>query len=627
MNWIFPSNNNGDINGIGHSGVETFQGTPLKSLAREICQNSLDAALPDRVVEVEFMKFALDVNEFPDATSLNSAFVASLDFWKKQSNKKTIDFFDRAIAMMTSGSIPFLRVSDFNTTGLQGSREEYNTPWCNLTKSSGASDKSGTSGGSFGIGKFAPYACSEFRTVFYSTLDKEGVEAYQGISRITSFRCPDNNDITVGVGYYGEADNKPVHAQLSLDSGFVRSNQQTGTDIFISGFKFFSTDWKTDIITSILDGFLYAIYTGNLVVRVGDVEICKEALSELLVEYQSDLSENADKYFTVLTSPDTVWYTEDYRQHGRIRLGLMLQGEMHRKVAMIRKTGMKIMDRGGISGIIPFAGVMLIEGEKVNDYLRTLENPEHTKWEPDRIEPKTRIPEAKSYVKGLIDYIKECLELLKQEDASDEIDPDVGEFLPDEPNVEEKSSKNPQESLADTIKSFEVSTPPRRPVSSSVTIDGDQDNLDESGETEHEQSDSGAGHGDGTSSSGGDGTGDNEGAGQGENPRERTRALSSIVAAKVRIVCLNKELGEYSIAFVPLESAEDGRLELLLSAESQNYEAPLLSAVGLGIPSVSINRNQITGLEFVKDAPVRIKATLDFDEYCSMEVKAYGYKK
>ena len=43
--WNFPSNNYGQIFGIADSGVETFKGTTIKSLAREICQNSLDAAL------------------------------------------------------------------------------------------------------------------------------------------------------------------------------------------------------------------------------------------------------------------------------------------------------------------------------------------------------------------------------------------------------------------------------------------------------------------------------------------------------------------------------------------------------------------------------------------------------
>ena len=37
--WSFPSNNYGQISGIADSGVETFNGTPMKSLAREICQN------------------------------------------------------------------------------------------------------------------------------------------------------------------------------------------------------------------------------------------------------------------------------------------------------------------------------------------------------------------------------------------------------------------------------------------------------------------------------------------------------------------------------------------------------------------------------------------------------------
>ena len=39
--WNFPSNNHSQTIGIADSGVETFKGTPIKSLAREICQNSI----------------------------------------------------------------------------------------------------------------------------------------------------------------------------------------------------------------------------------------------------------------------------------------------------------------------------------------------------------------------------------------------------------------------------------------------------------------------------------------------------------------------------------------------------------------------------------------------------------
>ena len=52
--WNFPSNNYGQIFGIADSGVETFKGTPIKSLAREICQNSLDG-VSDRDFAVELL--------------------------------------------------------------------------------------------------------------------------------------------------------------------------------------------------------------------------------------------------------------------------------------------------------------------------------------------------------------------------------------------------------------------------------------------------------------------------------------------------------------------------------------------------------------------------------------------
>jgi hypothetical protein len=630
MRWSFPSNNKGDINGIGNSGVETFQGTPLRSLAREICQNSLDAALEGKTVEVQFMPFALNIGDFPDAESLEEAFRASLDFWSVQSVKKATDFFERAIKMMESGSIPFLRISDFNTTGLKGSKSEYNTPWCNLTKSSGASDKAGTAGGSFGIGKFAPFACSEFRTVFYSTLDIENVTAFQGISRITSFRR--DVDITVGVGYYGAENNQPVYSQLNLDPHFRRDKKQTGTDIFIAGFRFHSTDWKDSIITSVLDGFLYAVYTGKLVVRVSDVVIDKETLPALIAEYQTSLAENADKYYTVLTSDDTVWYEVDFKNHGFVRLGLIIQSdkhqvEMHRRVAMIRKTGMKIMDRGNISGIIPFAGVMLIEGEKINDFLRNLENPQHTKWEPERIEPKSQVPFARAYIKELVDYIKDCLEKLKRENDVDEIDPDVGEYLPDESDIDSGEDTHETEALADTIKAIEVTIPPRSNAKARVFTDGDETTTDdEHGNIVEEDTDSGAGHEDGDDSSGGSGGGSSEGDGHGENPKERHKSLVGIAASKIRVVCLNKDAGEYSITFVPASSAENGRFDLFLSAESQDYNAPIISATGMGQPPLTVNENRISGLSFTANTPVRLKVTIDYHDYCSMEVKAYGNK-
>ena len=88
---------------------------------------------------------------------------------------------------------------------------------------------------------------------------------------------------------------------------------------------------------------------------------------------------------------------------GKVTLRLMIQPDFHRRVAMVRRTGMKIMDKGNINGLIPFAGVLYIEGDKPNEYLRTLENPQHTKWEIERAENKS---EAKVFYPPLLSLSK-----------------------------------------------------------------------------------------------------------------------------------------------------------------------------------------------------------------------------
>lgn len=622
MKWSFPSNNNGDVNGIGHSGVETFQGTPLKSLAREICQNSLDAALDGKKVTVDFITFNLKKNDIPGADDLRDAFVRSLAFWEP---KKAKDFFKAALEVIDADIIPFLRISDYNTTGLCGSDGEYGTPWCNLTKSSGASDKAGTSGGSFGIGKYAPFACSSFRTVFYSTFDKDGKSAYQGISRITSFRNSDN-EITTGVGYYGGENNSPIfNEQLSLDPTYSRPYGETGTDVYIAGFRK-SVDWKSDIIASILDGFLYAIYMGKLVVHVDDITISKENLADLCEDYKEYLTENANNYYEILTTTQSV--DIDFENMGLIRLWIAIRHDrpdMHRKVAMIRKTGMKIMDKGGFSGNIPFAGVMLIEGDKINDFLRSLENPQHTKWEPDRC-TRGRLY-AQNVIRDLIAVIKDELEKLKPEDDGDEIDPSVGEYLPDECDTEESDSKQEDESISSTIKSVEVTISTPKGTSESQTIgEKDAEIDDDSGEGTEMEDGSGSGHN--GSSGGGNHSGDGDGYGDGRGPHkdERKSSLAGITPLKVRVVCINKDMGEYSVTFVPAISAENGYIELFMSAETQNYTAPIIQAVGIGQPEITVENNKIKNIVFTEKKPVRLKVTIAYYDYCSMEVKAYGNK-
>ena len=78
--WRFPSNDYGEKKGINDSGVAMFRGTPLRSLAREICQNSLDAAR-EKTITVEFNAFDIPRSALPGIDDLCDAFERCAEFW------------------------------------------------------------------------------------------------------------------------------------------------------------------------------------------------------------------------------------------------------------------------------------------------------------------------------------------------------------------------------------------------------------------------------------------------------------------------------------------------------------------------------------------------------------------
>ena len=61
VNWSFPTTGGGKKTGFNESGIQFFNDDTLLSLAREICQNSLDAKKDtnDEPVKVVFKSFRL----------------------------------------------------------------------------------------------------------------------------------------------------------------------------------------------------------------------------------------------------------------------------------------------------------------------------------------------------------------------------------------------------------------------------------------------------------------------------------------------------------------------------------------------------------------------------------------
>lgn len=622
VKWRFPSNDYGENKGINDSGVSQFRGTPLKSLAREICQNSLDAAVEDKI-KVEFNVFSVRSDKLPGRDVLKNTFERCLDFWKVQSGTDTKDFFTVAIKEIEQEQCVFLRISDFNTRGLTGSKENINTNWTNLTKSSGVSDKRGTAGGSFGIGKFAPFACSLFSTIFYSTYDEEGIEASQGVARLVTFTREDGEN-TQGIGYYGEEKNTPLYEQLKLDPGYERKLGQYGTDIYIAGYKFTGETWKTDIIISILDGFLGAIWNEKLEVVVGDVVINKERLDDLIEEYSGALTGYTDKYYEVLSSDKTAWKVEDLLGLGEVKLGILLGNpDAPKRVAMIRQTGMKIMDKDHLPGHVPFTGIMFINGDEINTRLRLMENPEHTEWQPDRTGSKKQ---AQALLKEIHSFIRKYIEELVSNSTEDSIDAvGVGNFIPDMADDAKDTSK--EEVISDKVLDVEIKKVPRK--AKTITQPGNMekdDEIEKDGHMEPDGEDEAWFHNVGHTVTPGSKPGDN--AHKEEGGSEQAPKKISVGIEKFISVCVDKEKGKYVLMIVPDSDGTDGVVELYLSAETQNYEAPIQKAsLIVGSGSISVTKNIIKGFSFIKGQAVRVSIELDFYDYCSMEVKMYAAQK
>lgn len=54
---VFPSRGYGETEGFSNPGLEMFKGEPIRAMAREICQNSLDAVRDaNEPVRIEFEK-------------------------------------------------------------------------------------------------------------------------------------------------------------------------------------------------------------------------------------------------------------------------------------------------------------------------------------------------------------------------------------------------------------------------------------------------------------------------------------------------------------------------------------------------------------------------------------------
>lgn len=476
IGWSFPSRNNGDIEGFSNPALEWFKGSPLRALAREVCQNSLDAQYEeDEPVRIEFKKEFVSISSFPGMTGLQNILLKCKSFWPEEGNEKTHTFINTALRDLREGKICLLRVSDFNTKGLEGPYSSHGiTPWVSLVKGTAFSVKSSgkTAAGSYGIGKAAPFINSKYQTVFYRTKNIAGETAVQGVAHLMSFSDESYGDVDPirrSVGYFGETNgNIAVPHMAELDRLYARS--EVGTDLFVPGFNFVvdgKNDWVNQMIGEILENFLMAIEYKNLVVSIEGQEITRDTVRYAIARNQKYAK---DAYYfnkILMAEPDKI-VDEDYNFHGmgQLRLRLLYANDLNKKILVVRKSGMKISEIKGLPKGISYTGILELQGERLNAFFREMENPTHDKWEPNRHSNPSL---AKMYKTEVEDWVKSVIRQKVEEMSGAEVLIDTGNLFntagKNEPPRSDDSDAPKKENVIDTTKNVEIVINPKKTTS------------------------------------------------------------------------------------------------------------------------------------------------------------------
>ena len=535
--WRFPPTNGGRVDGFNDPGIAHFSGTPYSSLARETIQNSLDAR--DSYDEPVYVSFEM-VELSPDDMGRAELSIA-IDACRSEvdSDDPAQPELIRAQEVLARGRIPFLRVSDRNTTGLRGKH------WRTLVKMQGASFKADLegAGGSFGIGKYAPFAVSALRTVFYWTCyeeDDSNFERFQGKCVLMSHQH-DGEEVQ-GTGFYGLRDGC-VEMTTSIPDCFRLTTQGSrpihGTSLAIAGFMEVR-DWRRRVASSVIENFFYAIDRGQLKVLIepgdGDGDLFEiddatlgDCFATLLGESAVTEDERAEggnslsqaKAFWEISDDDEPAIEKQDQDLGHCRLWIRVEEGLPSRVGFVRRTGMLVTAQQSnlirFPGYRDFAALCVFEDPAGNELLRRMENPRHDQFEPDRLPEEDR-QRGRRALKRITDWIRS--EVRRQagppEGGRSTVLSELATYLPDmhpdEP-FEDAGRENGGtgepgfgERVTLTLKPVRRPTPPTLPSSEDSNEDGDGDGEDTGGA---------GGGGTGTNEDGGGTGGPGEGEGQG----------------------------------------------------------------------------------------------------------------
>lgn len=627
--WFFPTRGFGEIEGFSNPGLEMFKGEPIRAMAREVCQNSLDAKKSnDAPLRVEFERLFVKISDFPGIVEMKQTLLKCQEFWSTQGDEKTKQFVKNALSTISGDKFFILRISDYNTTGLKGAFSEENiTPWKGLVQGNAFSIKSNdTAAGSFGIGKATPFVVSKLQTVFYRTFDETGVKAAQGVTHLVSFKDsdvkPGEDPIRRSTGYYGDGEQNnalPFIAQLDA----LNKRTEHGTDLFIPGFNFVTgkaNDWKDEIIVEILDNFLYSICSGKMEVKIDDTLINRRTITGHINRLLPK-TKHAKSFYEAITSEDCV--CEDYPFHGMgtLSLRVLYSHDANKKVLVVRNSGMKITDIPSLPKGISFVGFLELQGEKLNQFFRGMENPQHNKWEPKRHQNSEL---ARRYKDEVEEWVRNFIGEKIKEISGEEIDIDVSNYFFSAERDQQQAEEEKVENIVDTVKEIEITQDAPKSKDFKVKDIGGTSGTPSKNRMRSGHIDdigSSIGHRRRTGSSpGGQPTGRKGGGAEDGEDKIYDQMHEVDVSARI----IKKSNGINKLIFTAEEHINQGEMEIVTVGENGKPLQLLVKSVN----GINVNASVEDGHIVICDVNEGTKYTVEFEihgnQSYAMGVRAYG---
>ena len=328
-----------------------------------------------------------------------------------------VKFYRAALRMLEGKTMPVLAITDENTTGLTDSK------WDALVYQEGTPNKEGqtAAGGSFGIGKNAPYAASKLSLICYSTryLNRHRTEKF--IARCRLVAHPNPSDPEEELQHIGFGNSEPLkNSRFPPITGSAIHKTfrlpRNGSGIFIIGFV--EPDWEEAAKRSIACNFFTAIHEKKLQVMVNGEAVTNETLNDIRFGNGSYRD-----YYEIIKKGGRPFKINGKFGSFELRVST---GEkiIENRVAYVNRRGMLITEEKTfkknpfhvrLGGIGRFAAVIRAADDKTDERVRRMEPPTHETIEywrlSDRAERNTTKSDLADIAKNIADHIKEKLNI------------------------------------------------------------------------------------------------------------------------------------------------------------------------------------------------------------------------